>query len=89
MFKLSVILTTVFVFGCATGVRSVYTSNGKEVFEAKCNGIQNTIADCHAQAAEQCHGKYEDLGSDGKSTFAQVSGRYVPVNKRSLMFACK
>lgn len=88
--KLSIIgLLCLLIIGCAgKGVRPLYVKDGRQVFEAKCNGGGRTIGDCHQQAATACGGEFQALNEDSSSGIAPVGGRYVSVMNRSLMFVC-
>ena len=41
------IILALMMSGCMT-TRTAYVQNGTEVFEANCNGLARTIADCYA-----------------------------------------
>jgi len=67
------ILLTVIVAGCAS-VKQVAEKDGKPLYQAKC---RSSTADCHAMAAKQCAGNYQEV---------QTSQWLVEFN---MMFQCK
>jgi hypothetical protein len=88
MRKIGLTLLTLMLSGCMT-TRMAYVQNGTEVYEANCNGLARTIADCYAQASKKCNGKFKEVNKDQTNTLAPYGNSFVPVTKRSLMFICQ
>jgi hypothetical protein len=90
------ILALLLITGCQTmplvGYRQIPGPSGEKIFEAQCNGQQNSIGDCMKLAAEVC-GKqpYEVIGQDSQATTVPLAGNMggVAIMARSLLFRCK
>lgn len=87
--KYVVVFLAIVMSGCAT-VNPSFVRDGKQVYEATCNGTARSIADCHKLAAQQCGGSYKEMSIDG-STSGMMNvgnGDYAAMIKRSLLFTC-
>lgn len=79
--------------GCAlgAGVRES-TFNGEKMYEAKCNGLARTMANCYEQASNTCQKqnlKAVPLEQDHTNSAIVMGGNFTPITNRSLMFQCK
>jgi hypothetical protein len=72
------IFVTLTLTACAT-VKPSHMLDGKQVYEAKCNGTARTIGDCHKLASKQCDGKFDVVETSH-------SGHLV---HRNMLFTCR
>lgn len=86
------LICAIVLSGCAIGkgVRQVGATK-RNMYEAKCNGMARTIADCYEQADNICGEQGLEaapIGQDSTSNMMRIGNGYTPIANRSLMFKC-
>jgi len=78
-----ILIILFFLSSCAGVSKSYSDENGKDVFEASCNGLVRSMGDCYSLANKECKGKKIEVINKHEQHL--ISGGVA----RSLLFSCQ
>ena len=83
MFRFALSIAALLVVGACTTAREMAVPGSAEGYMIGCGGIQHTMADCYAKAAETCPGGYDIVGATAESV--PIINPY----ERTMMVKCR